>query len=62
MYVVLLGAPGAGKGTQADILNKKLKLAHIASGRVLTQFGQIWASGAYLARICSYWAHILSPK
>jgi adenylate kinase len=32
MYIVLLGAPGAGKGTQAAILSKKLKLAHIASG------------------------------
>ena len=37
MYVVLLGAPGAGKGTQADILNKKLKLAHIASGDLFRQ-------------------------
>jgi adenylate kinase len=32
MYIVLLGAPGAGKGTQADVLTQKLKLAHIASG------------------------------
>lgn len=37
MYIVLLGAPGAGKGTQADILNKKLKLAHIASGDLFRQ-------------------------
>jgi adenylate kinase len=32
MYIVLLGAPGAGKGTQAATLTKELKLAHIASG------------------------------
>ncbi len=32
MYIVLLGAPGAGKGTQAALLSQKLKLAHIASG------------------------------
>jgi adenylate kinase len=37
MYLVLLGAPGAGKGTQADLLTKKLKLAHIASGDLFRQ-------------------------
>ena len=37
MYIVLLGAPGAGKGTQASILNQKLKLAHIASGDLFRQ-------------------------
>jgi adenylate kinase len=28
----LLGAPGAGKGTQAEILRERFGLAHIASG------------------------------
>jgi len=37
MYLVLLGAPGAGKGTQADFLTQKLKLAHIASGDLFRQ-------------------------
>ena len=37
MYIVLLGAPGAGKGTQADILSRKLELAHIASGDLFRQ-------------------------
>lgn len=32
MYVILLGAPGAGKGTQAATLSKELGLAHVASG------------------------------
>jgi adenylate kinase len=32
MYVILLGAPGAGKGTQADFLVEKLQLPHVASG------------------------------
>ena len=32
MYIVLLGAPGAGKGTQADILSQEMNLPHIASG------------------------------
>ena len=30
--VVLLGAPGAGKGTQAQALSKRLGLAHVATG------------------------------
>jgi adenylate kinase len=32
MYLILLGAPGAGKGTQAVVLSKEIGLAHIASG------------------------------
>jgi adenylate kinase len=32
MFLVFLGAPGAGKGTQAAIVSEKLGIAHIASG------------------------------
>jgi adenylate kinase len=32
MYLVFLGAPGAGKGTQAAVISKELGLAHIATG------------------------------
>jgi adenylate kinase len=32
MDLVLLGAPGSGKGTQADHLRRELGLTHIASG------------------------------
>ena len=32
MDLVLLGAPGSGKGTQADHLRRELNLTHIASG------------------------------
>lgn len=32
MFVVLLGAPGAGKGTQAVILAERLGVAHVATG------------------------------
>ena len=31
-YIVLLGAPGVGKGTQAEILSERSGLAHISSG------------------------------
>ncbi len=37
MNIILLGAPGAGKGTQAALLSKELKLAHIASGDLFRQ-------------------------
>lgn len=32
MYLILLGAPGAGKGTQATLLVEKLGLVHVSSG------------------------------
>ena len=32
MYLIFLGAPGAGKGTQAAVVSQRTKLAHIATG------------------------------
>ncbi|NLG51434.1 MAG: adenylate kinase [Chloroflexi bacterium] len=32
MYIVLLGAPGAGKGTQAELLREKLAIPSVSSG------------------------------
>ena len=37
MYIIMLGAPGAGKGTQADILSQEMNLPHIASGDLFRQ-------------------------
>ncbi|MDR2137852.1 MAG: adenylate kinase [Synergistaceae bacterium] len=37
MRLVLLGAPGSGKGTQADLLKKRYDIAHISTGDILRQ-------------------------
>ena len=37
MYIILLGAPGAGKGTQAVMLADKLSLVQVASGDLFRQ-------------------------
>ena len=34
LFIVLLGAPGVGKGTQADLLAKELSLPHVSSGEL----------------------------
>jgi len=37
MYIIMIGAPGAGKGTQTDILSQEMNLPHIASGDLFRQ-------------------------
>lgn len=54
-FYVLLGPPGAGKGTQAKILSVALKLPHISSGNIFresiaadTELGKV--AGQYISR------------
>jgi adenylate kinase len=37
LYVILFGAPGAGKGTQAAILAEKIGLVHITTGELFRE-------------------------
>jgi adenylate kinase len=36
-YIVLLGPPGAGKGTQAEAITAKLRLPHVSSGDIFRE-------------------------
>ncbi len=36
-YIVLLGGPGSGKGTQAEVLTRALHLTHVSSGEIFRE-------------------------
>lgn len=37
IFIVLLGPPGAGKGTQAELLSKELDLTHVSTGDIFRE-------------------------
>ncbi len=37
MFIILLGPPGAGKGTQAEVISTQLNLPHISSGDIFRE-------------------------
>ncbi|MFA5023659.1 MAG: adenylate kinase [Patescibacteria group bacterium] len=37
LNLIIFGPPGAGKGTQAELIAKQFKLAHLSSGELLRQ-------------------------
>jgi adenylate kinase len=52
-FIVLLGPPGAGKGTQAQAISEKLSLPHVSSGEIFrenlkneTELGKL--AGSYI--------------
>lgn len=52
--IVIMGPPGAGKGTQSQILAKRLKGVHLSSGQLLRDSGdekilQVQASGGLVS-------------
>ena len=51
MRIVLLGAPGSGKGTQAVLLVKKLGLPHISTGDLLRSAAEAGTELGRKARI-----------
>ena len=61
MRIILIGAPGSGKGTQAKVLSERFGVPHISTGDILrdavkrgTELGRqaepIMASGALVPR------------
>ena len=51
LNIVILGAPGSGKGTQSDLIIKEFGLDHISTGEIMraeikkgTELGKIAAS------------------
>ena len=52
MNIILLGAPGAGKGTQAAIICERLNIPTISTGNICL----LYTSKAYRKELIEQWA------
>ncbi len=47
MKIIMLGAPGAGKGTQAKMIAEKFAIPHISTGDIFQSKYQEWHRAWY---------------
>ena len=45
MKLILLGAPGAGKGTQAEVICEKLGIPAISTGNIIREVAKLCGGG-----------------
>ena len=41
MIIIMLGAPGTGKGTVGNLLAQELKIPHISSGEIFRRWSRV---------------------
>ena len=47
MKIIMLGAPGAGKGTQAKMIAEKFSVPHISTGDIFMRTSRIRRNSAW---------------
>ena len=62
MRIVLLGAPGSGKGTQAAILSERLDIPHISTGELLRAAVKAGTALGIQANAVMEWGDLVSDE